>query len=176
MNENLPLLDLQISPITPLSAGTPKPYMAGVVSDSDLLCFVDGSCKPNPGEMAVGVFMEYKGIPIIRKTYPGGYGTNNEAEFCALLQAVKLLKAMEQAKHIAVTGSIAIMSDSQMLVNAYKGDYKMKDDKLKTRLAEIEIVKRDLVAAFEIFWIPRKLNSGAHFLSIDEEMELKKVL
>lgn len=173
--QNSPLLDIEVSPITQLSAANHKTYLAGVIPTSDLLCFIDGSCRPNPGEMAVGVYMEYTEIPIIRKAFPGGYGTNNEAEFCALLQAIKILKAMELSNHAALSGSIAIMSDSQMLVNAFKGDNKLKEGRLKTRLAEIEILKNDLAAKFDIFWIPRKLNSAAHFLSVDEEIELKKL-
>ncbi len=63
--------------------------------------YVDGSCIPNPG------IAEYRGImentEIFRVNM--GYGTNNHAEFCAIVHAIAYCKQVGIKKAIIYTDS-----------------------------------------------------------------------
>ena len=50
--------------------------------------WVDGACQPNPGEMAIGVWSPDLKFKLSEKCGPG---TNNMAEYLALVQAINKL-------------------------------------------------------------------------------------
>jgi len=86
-----------------------------------------------------------------------GHVTNNQAEYQALLAALRRARAL-RAK------SITVRSDSQLLVRQFLGEYRVKDEKLKPLLAQA----RRLAQAFEDFQIehiPRELNRAADGLA-----------
>ena len=60
--------------------------------------------------------------------------TNNLAELEAILQVVQ---QMVRSKKLDKTGSISIMSDSQLIVYQLNGLYKIRNPKLKTRHAYV---------------------------------------
>jgi len=84
--------------------------------------------------------------------------TNNEAEWDALIEALFYIKSQK------IKEKIRILSDSQLVVNQYNDEYKIKNVSLKFRY---EHAKR-LVKLYEIDlilkWIPREENYAGHEL------------
>lgn len=86
--------------------------------------FTDGACQPNPGSMGVGVVIEWNGKkPTIHSRYIGE-GTNNIAEYSALIQALGMIKE-------EVIKDVVLKSDSNLMVNQVNGNWKCKDESLK---------------------------------------------
>lgn len=85
--------------------------------------FTDGACQPNPGQMGIGVVVEWQGTnpEIISKGI--GHGTNNIAEYTALLEALQFIK--DNSIRVA-----EINSDSNLMVNQVNGSWRCKDSTL----------------------------------------------
>ena len=79
--------------------------------------YTDGACIPNPGEMAIGGVLVYRGHT---KEYSQkiGKGTNNIAELTAIQQGLALIKN----KSVPVT----IISASQYALNCLNGKWNPK--------------------------------------------------
>lgn len=100
---------------------------------------------------------------------------NNEAEYCALLAAVKQLEQLG-AKH----QKIMIKGDSQVVLKQLTGEWPCYEENLNKWLDRIEQQLKDLGLQYEILAIPRKENEEAHRLAtqalegieIDSQLEL----
>jgi ribonuclease HI len=73
--------------------------------------YCDGAAEPNPGPIGWGVFIPDE----LRFSIPGGYGTNQQAELRAVIEALKL----------AEPGDV-ILSDSQYAINVTTRKWKAK--------------------------------------------------
>lgn len=119
--------------------------------------FTDGACSGNGTAEAltgIGVVVEWVGKPptVISKHY--GKGTNNTAEYNALLEG---LQYIYDEKIMAVE----IKSDSNLMVNQVNGNWKVKDATLKELcwLAQKRInylIQEGYDVTLE--YIPRKFN------------------
>ena len=89
----------------------------------EIVIHTDGGAIGNPGPSAIGVVIEYGGK---KKTYAEniGEGTNNEAEYKALIFALKKLKALIGSKN-AKDAQIKCFSDSQLMVNQLNHQFKL---------------------------------------------------
>ncbi len=67
--------------------------------------YFDGGCRPNPGKMEIAVVV--RGVTHIRGDH--GPGTNNEAEWLALLHALEIARSMD-------VRDIVLLGDSAMVV------------------------------------------------------------
>lgn len=116
--------------------------------------FTDGACQPNPGHKGLGVVVEWQGKkPYILSKY-AGEGTNNEAEYEALLEALQIIRD----EHIKDS---IIHSDSNLMVNQVNGNWACRDAKLKPlqfkAQKRIEWLKENGFKV-ELIYIPRELN------------------
>lgn len=124
----------------------------------ELTIYTDGGCYPNPGKMGIGVVI-YKDETILKKISKNlGKGTNNIAEYEALVHG------LEEALKLGAT-TVNIFSDSDLMVNQIKGNYKVKPEHLK-RLKEKALQLLNRFDSFEISHIPRERNSMANKLSV----------
>lgn len=116
--------------------------------------YCDGGSRGNPGPSASGYVLYDDGHLIARGgEYLGPQSTNNQAEYNSL----KI--ALEACLEINAKSVIAYM-DSQLVVKQVKGEYKIKNDRLKNIHSEIS----GLIASlqdFKINYIPRSLNKEA---------------
>lgn len=81
--------------------------------------YFDGGCKPNPGNMEIGlVFVADDGSKAEHAEYLG-YGTNNQAEWLALIVGVA------KAKEMGLT-EIKMIGDSKNVCMQASGAWKMK--------------------------------------------------
>lgn len=116
--------------------------------------FTDGACQPNPGHKGLGVVVEWQGKkPLVLSKY-AGEGTNNEAEYEALIESLQIIRD-EQIKEAV------IHSDSNLMVNQVNGSWACRDYKLKPLLFKaqkrIEWLKGNGFKV-ELIYIPRELN------------------
>lgn len=114
----------------------------------------DGGAVPNPGARAIGVIIIENGIvikEISRKLK--GIGTNNEAEYSALIEGLK------QAIDLGLT-DIVVQGDSQLVVNQVTGSWKVNSYNLKPLNAEAKKLLSQFRSA-KVEWIPRAMNSRA---------------
>jgi ribonuclease HI len=118
----------------------------------------DGCCKPNPGDIGIGVVVLDEGLKkIIEISEKGGFGTNNQAEYKAIIRGLEeLLKIY--------SGEIHIQGDSKLVINQLRGEWKIKKKELRLLFERV----KDLEAEFnniEYEWIRRDENKDADLLS-----------
>ncbi|MEP0775843.1 MAG: ribonuclease HI family protein [Acidobacteriota bacterium] len=131
---------------TPLERSTPPATV-----------WVDGGSRGNPGEAGAGVVLDLGGERQERHTLYLGRGTNNEAEYAALLAALERLVALGVEE-------VRVFSDSQLLVRQMNGQYKVKAENLRPLWS----AARQLASSFRHFsigHIARGANAAADALA-----------
>ena len=119
---------------------------------------IDGASRGNPGPSAIGIIFRYdngKTLSTISKAI--GLGTNNQAEYRAIITA------LEQAK-LRGYESIEVRSDSELLVKQLTGKYRVKSPGL-IPLFDQTIKLRNEFNTFKIKHIPREQNREADDLA-----------
>ena len=97
-----------------------------------IIIYTDGGSRGNPGPAAIGVvFCNEKGQMIKDYSKFLGKKTNNEAEYEAVIFALKKFKQLF-GKKIAKSSEVELKSDSELLVKQLKGEYKILDSKIQT--------------------------------------------
>lgn len=118
----------------------------------------DGSATPNPGEMNIGGYIkDNNGKEILRISENKGHGTNNQAEYLALIEVLNKLIEMGIKE-------VAIFGDSALVVNQVIGKWRIKNPNIRNLAREAQ----ELVKQFdhcEIRWINRDYNTEADNLS-----------
>ena len=122
--------------------------------------FTDGGSRGNPGPSAIGIaFCNEKGEPFKKYSEYLGSATNNEAEYLAVIFALKKFKALF-GKKIAEGAEVQIKSDSELLVRQLNGQYKVLEEKISKLFLEIWNLKIDF-KKIKFVLIPRKKNKEA---------------
>lgn len=118
--------------------------------------YFDGGCKPNPGRMDIGVVCKKLGIAHYEKR---GRGTNNQAEWLALIQAVRFARDHGVA-------SVTFIGDSQLVVNQAMGRWQIKNAEMRDLCAEF----RNEVAGMDYYvqFVPRERNLAGHLIEAQE--------
>ncbi len=121
-----------------------------------MIIYTDGACSGNPGPMGIGIVF-VKNNKIIKKISQHiGRGTNNIAEYMAVLTSLQEAKKMREK-------NITIRADSQLLVKQLNGEYKVKAKHLRELHDAVIVLAMELNAKFE--WIEREKNKIADSLS-----------
>ena len=120
----------------------------------------DGASKGNPGRMGIGVVLMENGktIDTISEKLEGE-GTNNTAEYTALLRGIQKAK-----KH--GWRSFVIEGDSEVVIRQVRGEYQVRAKHLATLHQQV-IRELDGLDSCEVRWIPRERNTRADKLSND---------
>ena len=103
-----------------------------------IVIYTDGGSRGNPGKAAIGVvFCNEKG-QIIKKygEYLGDNITNNEAEYSAIIFALKKFKTVF-GKSIAQTSEVELRADSELTVKQLNGEYKVENENIQKFFIEI---------------------------------------
>ena len=86
----------------------------------------DGGARGNPGPAAYGFVLEAEdGTVLAAEGAAIGVATNNVAEYRALLAG------LERALELGVD-EVEVVSDSELLVKQMRGEYKVKNEALRT--------------------------------------------
>lgn len=128
-----------------------------------IVAYCDGSSLKGGGAGAgIVLIMSYStGTNLVRYSLPMGKGTNNEAEYHAILFAIQKINSMPS---IGFDEEVVIFTDSELAVKQIAGEYKVKNKNLKQ--IHSQIVK--LVAKYtnlEVKHLPREDNEQADALS-----------
>ncbi len=126
-----------------------------------IIIYGDGGSRGNPGPAAIGVvFCNEKNQPIKNYSqYLGKDLTNNEAEYKAVIFALKKFKALF-GKKLAKNSEIEMRSDSELLVKQLKGEYKILDNKIQPLFLEVWNLRLDFKKV-KFRLIPREKNKEA---------------
>lgn len=118
----------------------------------------DGGARGNPGPAGIGVVLTDADHNVVAEIARGiGQTTNNVAEYTALIAGLEL--ALERG----VT-ELEVRMDSELVVSQLKGEWKIKNDRLRT----LAVRARSLFDRFEhasIDHVPREENADADKLA-----------
>jgi len=118
--------------------------------------FTDGGCSGNPGPAAIGVVIK-EGNTTIKTIARGiGQGTNNIAEYTALIVALQealILKADE----------ISVKADSELMVKQVMGAYAVKHENIKPLFDQVKHLVTGF-KSFQIMHVRREQNAQADAL------------
>jgi len=138
---------------------------------SKILMKVDGACYPNPGNMAIGIVI-YKDGELFNKISEAiGYGTNNIAEYKALIRGLEEVKKINPER-------IDVYCDSQLLVKQLNKKYKVKNKGIIPLFNRVEEIIRTIPGKAYFIWNRRDDNFMADGLAkkalIEEEISKRE--
>lgn len=143
-----------------------------------VIIYVDGGSRGNPGPSAISsVFYNEKAEIFKKYSEYIGEATNNEAEYSAVIFALKKFKALF-GKKLAETSEVQIKSDSELMVRQLNGDYKIEDEKMGKLFLEVWNLKTDF-KKIKFSLIPRQKNKEADKLvneALDGESANQKLI
>jgi ribonuclease HI len=122
---------------------------------SQLIAFIDGGSRGNPGSAAIGVVIEGAVNGPIKIAKWIGRQDSNVAEYVALMEALQCALSLKAKR-------LHVYSDSEVVVKQMTGVYKCKSP----RLYSLNWTCRKLARSveFSISHIRRQLNSEANSL------------
>ena len=143
-----------------------------------IIIYTDGGSRGNPGKAAIGVVFCNEKEQVIKKygEYLDDNLTNNEAEYSAVIFALKKFKALF-GKAIAEISEVEIRSDSELLVKQMNGRYKLSDEKIQKFFIEIWNLKIDFKGV-KFKAIPREKNKEADRMvneALDQQIGTKSL-
>ncbi len=120
--------------------------------------YVDGGSRGNPGPSGAGAVIKGPDGTVVKRLKKGlGMGTNNRAEYMALIMGVEAARKLGAER-------LCIYADSELMVRQISGRYKVKSPVLQPLYKRA----RGLLSSFKTFkitHIPRALNSEADGLA-----------
>lgn len=125
--------------------------------------WVDGAAEPNPGSMGVGVVAKIKGEVIREVSEEAGEGTNNEAEYKAVI------RGLEEARILIDEGVrydfIVVKSDSQLIVEQMAGRYAVRQGHLGRLKEKARRTAKSTGRNVYYTWVRRHYNQRANDLA-----------
>ncbi len=121
----------------------------------------DGGSRGNPGNAAIGVFVEGDGKVLSGIGKRIGVETNNVAEYKAVIEAFVWLL---ENKEIHSISKVTFYMDSLLVFSQLTGKYKIKDENIRSMVFTIREKQSEL--NIPVFWnhIPREKNKDADLL------------
>lgn len=115
------------------------------------LVFIDGASIGNPGPSGIGVVITDK-TRVVLKVISRFIGkkTNNQAEYMALITALKSLEDMK-----IKADKVIIHTDSELLYNQIKGRFKVRNPNLKELYKKVETLLNGI--KIELRKVPRNI-------------------
>lgn len=110
----------------------------------ELHAHIDGGARGNPGPAAIGVVIhDDKGNLLYEEGTYIGHGTNNEAEYRALIRLLEVC-ATDPVVRNSGAGILRVACDSLLIVNQVLGEWKIKEPRLQELNNEVQQKKRSL--------------------------------
>ena len=121
-----------------------------------IIAFTDGASLGNPGPMGAGIVIYRDGVRVEELSEYLGHGTNNIAEYTAIIKALETAHTMGESE-------VHVKSDSQLVIRQLNNEYKVRDPGLQVLKTRVEHLCIGLTVRFE--HIPREKNEEADKLS-----------
>lgn len=119
----------------------------------------DGACAGNPGRMGIGgVLLTADRETVATFSEPAGMGTNNEAEYLAVIRALELARDRG-------IGPLQVISDSQLVVRQLTGAYRINFRHLRVLRDRALALSRQIPDGVTFSWQPRSHNKQADALA-----------
>lgn len=126
--------------------------------------YTDGGSSGNPGRAACA-YAIYLHNEVFYKHAEGlGLGTNNFAEYSALIRALEKVVSLIQSDLLQGLSKIHVFSDSELMVKQVTGLYKIKNDMIKIYAAKVKELERIIAVPVTYTHIPREKNKLADSL------------
>lgn len=119
--------------------------------------FIDGAADLNNGISGIGGVILQNEKEITRFSEHLGKATNNEAEYQALINGLKVILKLKQL-------NVDIYSDSELVVKQINGQYKVKNERMIILNRKVRKILEQL-DSWTISHIPREKNSIADKLA-----------
>ncbi|MEO0071643.1 MAG: ribonuclease HI family protein [candidate division WOR-3 bacterium] len=101
------------------------PVAEGKISN-ELIVQIDGSSRYNPGPAGIGIRVVAPDGSVIKEISRSiGIKTNNQAEYEALIEALKEIRCF------GIQQPVVIQTDSELLYQQINGKYRVRNQKLK---------------------------------------------
>ena len=124
-----------------------------------LIANIDGASFGNPGTSGLGVVIQDTEGKILKEYCESiGQGTNNRAEYMALLKSIDLAREFG-------ADELEVRSDSLLVVSQMNGLYKVKNSDIKVFVEQVFERIKGLELKFTIKHVPREANKAADKLS-----------
>jgi ribonuclease HI len=117
----------------------------------------DGACSNNPGMMGLGIVIADGSRIVKRISESAGFGTNNRAEYLAVI------RALEEAKKMRAD-EIKLTSDSQLVIKQITGKYKIKSQELLKLKQKVDVLLKSFKSV-KFIWAGREGTSSADALA-----------
>ncbi len=142
-----------------------------------LIINTDGASRGNPGPAALGVVIK-KGDQIIEKySQYLGKATNNQAEYQAVIFALKKIKLIYGKKKAKDT-DLEFRVDSELMAKQLNHQYKIKQKELRPLFFTIWNLMLDFKEV-DFVYVSREKNKEADRLAnqaLDQEQKIQKLL
>jgi len=126
--------------------------------DKKIIVYCDGGARENPGPAAAAFIIKLENQEKYYSEYLGET-TNNEAEYQAIIFALKKIKHLIGNKK-AKQSIIEIRSDSELITKQINGENKIKEKNLQELFITVWNLKQDFKKVSFIY-IPREENKEA---------------
>lgn len=120
-------------------------------NEEKIIVYTDGGARNNPGPAAIGVVIGDKKYSKFI-----GNATNNEAEYQAVIFALKKLRQLIGKKRIE-SQEIEMRMDSELVQKQLSGEYKIKEKELQILFVEVWNLRLDF-DHLRFIHIPREQN------------------
>ena len=123
----------------------------------------DGGARGNPGPAACAFVVTDDNVRLIHQQgFYLGIATNNQAEYQAVIEALKWLSQQTTKDQQPIAN---FYLDSQLVVNQLKGLFKVKDENLKIKKFEIlDLITNYKLKIKNFAYVPRSQNAAADLL------------
>ncbi len=118
-----------------------------------ITAYIDGGSRGNPGEAGIGVYF----TGVVRIAGYLGTGTNNFAEYSALLTALRFAV-------FSRCEELHVFADSELVVKQIKGEYQVKNEGIRL-LYDCALRWIALIPRFSISHVRRENNKDADKLA-----------
>lgn len=128
-------------------------------ADGKHVGWTDGACAGNPGPMGIGgTLQDSSGTVLAQFSVAAGFGTNNEAEYLALIQLVELAG-------LCGAKGLRARTDSELVAKQYSGEYSARQPRMQALLAKVRRAAKSLPDGLVVEWVPRERNTVADALA-----------
>jgi ribonuclease HI len=136
------------------------------------IIYTDGGSRGNPGPSAIGVVvLNEKCEPLKKYSEAIGEATNNEAEYQAVIFALKKVKAL-YGKEKAKESQIEIRLDSELVAKQMNHEYKIEESNIQLLFLKTWNLMLDF-GEIKFVSIPREKNKEADKL-VNQELDVSQ--
>ncbi len=121
----------------------------------------DGGSLNNPGQAASAFVMYVDDKEIYSEGKAIGIATNNDAEYTALVNALRKVIEMQKNGMLKGVAKISVYSDSNLMVSQVNGSWKIKHAPIQKYVFEIHALEVEIGLPISYTYFPREENTVA---------------